>query len=480
MAGSLTGKRNSGDGSGLFAEQLLNAMIGQSQQGVLVINDRGLVSQVSDSLKPVFNGAAGGVTGMPLKSVCRHAGLLQLLHVLKTGVARKKRADVIDGRNAVVDYLPILDAGKVLGAAALVLFKGGNSQKEIKSPEAGQPGEESGSTGRFTVDQIVGTSPQMLDLKEAVYKLAPRNSTVLITGESGTGKELFAQAIHNASLRRFGPLVKINCAAIPEQLLESELFGYEEGAFTGGKRGGARGKLEMAHGGTVFFDEIGELSFSLQAKLLRFLQDREIQKLGGKPFAVDVRVVAATNVHLEQYVKYHKFREDLYYRLNVVSLLVPPLRERKEDIPELVDHFVEKFNLSFNAGVKGIDDEVSRVFYRYHWPGNVRELENVIECAFNVMEGEWIRKEHLPHRLLRNKEVKYCPPGQKDEALEEVMESGATLAEIMDRVEYKVITAALRKSEGNKAMAARLLGITRPCLYKKMVKHGLLCDHLTE
>lgn len=465
---------------GYFSEQLLRVMLHNKHQGVIVINALGMVSQVSECLNPVLYHPSGNVLGKPFSDVCGHPGLKPLLEVLQTGVPFYQKQEQVEGRNALVDLLPVTDRGKMLGAVARVIFihqQAGDRNKTIPGecqPKFKKSDPSPVSAVRFTADQIMGTSPQMLDLKETIYKVAPRNSTILITGESGTGKELFAHAVHAASLRRYGPFIKINCAAIPDNLMESELFGYEEGAFTGGKKGGLKGKLELAHGGTVFFDEIGELSFPLQAKLLRFLQEREIHKLGSdRTFTVDVRVLAATNVHLEQYVKYKKFRYDLYYRLNVVNLLIPPLRERREDIPDLVKHFIEKFNRSFDMKVQGVDQEVLRVFLRYPWPGNVRELENVIERAFNVLEGNLILFNHLPARLAGNREhPERGKPRTHDNGRLRI-EEGATLTEILDETERMVIKESLALSGGNKSKAAKLLGVTRPCLYKKMIKYEL-------
>lgn len=463
--------------TGTFDEQLLKIMLHNKYQGVIVINALGMVSQFSECMNHVLYHPSGQVLGKPLSEVCGHPGFRRLIEVLQTGVPLYQKQEQVEGRIAMVDLLPVTDQGKTLGAVARMIFINqqagdmsitnmADNRSKLKKPETSAM-----PTVRFTADQIMGASPQMIDLKETIYKVSPRNSTILITGESGTGKELFAQAVHAASLRRYGPLVKINCAAIPDNLMESELFGYEEGAFTGGKKGGQKGKLEMAHGGTVFFDEIGELSFPLQAKLLRFLQEREIHKLGSNgTVTVDVRVVAATNVHLEQFVKYKKFRDDLYYRLNVVNLLIPPLRERREDIPELVKHFIEKFNRAFKMKVKGADREVLRIFLRHPWPGNVRELENVIERAFNVIEGDTILLKHLSDKMAENcvKHKELVPPNESRR-----IEKGTTLTDIMDETEKKVIQEALTLSGGNKSKASELLGITRPCLYKKMTKYDL-------
>ncbi|KLU60229.1 limonene hydroxylase [Peptococcaceae bacterium CEB3] len=254
-----------------------------------------------------------------------------------------------------------------------------------------------------SIAAIVGKSPQILDLKQAVLKVAPRNTTVLITGETGTGKELFAQALHQGSLRRFKPFVRVNCAAIPEALLESELFGYAEGTFTGGKKGGYLGKFALADGGTVFLDELAELPLALQAKLLRFLEEHEIQRLGESlPRRVNVRVVAATNANLAQLVKYKKFRSDLYYRINVVTLEIPPLRSRREDIPVLTRAFMKQLNVEYDYRVYRLDADIQRILDSYHWPGNVRELRNILETAFNLHDGgQELNAGYLPPYLRR-------------------------------------------------------------------------------
>lgn len=464
-----------------FSEMLLNAMLDNEHQGVVVIDARGKVIYHSQCLDSVLNHPSGNVFKKHFLDVCVHPAFRRLFEVLQTGAPVYQKQEHIEQREVMVDFLPVADQDNVLGAVARVIFinKQPGGRKKAAGRENNHPEDKQEPAGlssyRFTVDQIIGASPQMIDLKETINKVSPRNSNILITGESGTGKELFAHAIQSASLRRYGPFIKINCAAIPDSLMESELFGYEEGAFTGGKKGGQKGKLELANGGTVFFDEIGELSLPLQAKLLRFLQEREIHKLGSDSTAtVDVRVIAATNVHLEQYVKYKKFREDLYYRLNVVNLIIPPLRERREDIPELVKYSVEKFNRIFNLKVTGIDQEVLKIFLRYPWPGNIRELENVIERAFNVIEGDTIQLAHLPARLAGNREnpKNYAEKTQHHEP--SGIEEGLTLADIMNDTERLVIKKAIALSEGNKSKAAKILGVTRPCLYKKMIKHNLL------
>lgn len=473
--GILRGKTPHIAGS-ISADRLLQTIFNNRHEGLVVVDSEGIIGQISESLVGALQKSQNYFIGRPISETCPY--FRRMARVLKTGAPEFGKIQAIDGKSVMVDYIPITERGEITGALAKVTFL--SPEYPVDNSSAQSRGKKKGSSGhgfsvKYTVDNILGSSPQMIDLKETLLKIAPRNSNVLITGESGTGKELFAQAIHAASLRRSGPFVKINCAAIPENLLESEFFGYEEGAFTGSKKGGQSGKLELANKGTVFLDEIGELPFSLQAKLLRFIQDREIQKLGSEEtFISDVRIVAATNVNLEQLVKYRKFREDLYYRLNVVNLNIPPLRERREDIVELVDHFIKKFNRSFKFKVAGISPEVKNILHRYTWPGNVRELENVIERAFNMLEGNVILPSHLPSSLLNQavfdgEKIDHHPMANIASALNK----GQTLEEIMDQMEKLVILQALMISRGNKAKTAQLLNISRPGLYKKMVKLGL-------
>lgn len=320
---------------------------------------------------------------------------------------------------------------------------------------------------KYTFDEIVARSAMMRAAVEQARRAADTPATVLLRGESGTGKELFAHAIHNASRRRGGQFIRVNCAAISDSLLESELFGYVEGAFTGARRGGRRGLFEEASGGTIFLDEIGAVSLNLQAKLLRVLQEREIVRVGDtKPLSVDVRVIAATNVHLERAVESAAFREDLYYRLNVVPVFIPPLRHRLEDIPELVHHLIRKFNQEYGRCVQRVTDDVLRVFTAYDWPGNVRELENVLGRAMinaNYQAAE-IDLEHLP-ALGRYEALPKTGNPLAGKGLQWI---GRKLGEVLAEVEREVIALTLERTRGNKTEAARLLGIAPRSLYYKL------------
>lgn len=305
----------------------------------------------------------------------------------------------------------------------------------------------------FSFKELIGTSAAWTSIKHLGKKAAKVTSNVLIVGESGTGKEMLTQAIHNASNRK-GPFIPINCGAIPKELLQSELFGYEDGSFTGAKKGGAIGKFELANGGTIFLDEIGEMPIEMQVSLLRFLQDKMVVRVGGtKSKTVDVRVIAATNCDLEDAINTGKFREDLYYRLNVINIRLPPLRQRKEDIPLLINTLFTELCLELSLEIPPICKETLNILMQYHWPGNVRELRNVIEHAVVLAEGDPITPDCLPQRLLQMKVLK---------------DTGD-----LRNHELHLINKALNDYDGNISQAARALGITRSTLYRKIqqIKH---------
>ncbi len=318
---------------------------------------------------------------------------------------------------------------------------------------------------QYTNTDMVINSPKMKELLDTATRLARVDSTVLITGESGTGKELIAEVIHNNSGRSSGPFLKVNCGAIPDNLLESELFGYESGAFTGAKKGGKPGYFEVSDGGTIFLDEIGDLPYNLQVKLLRFLQGKEITRIGGtESFQVDVRVLAATNRNILQMVHERKFRADLYYRLNVVPLHVPPLRERKEDIPGLVSHFVHMFNKKYHIS-KRINPEVLRVFMQYDWPGNVRELENLIERMVVVVSGDIIEVSDLPSfgAITETK-------GSSSAAI--LVTGMVPLQEAVESVEKQLIERVYAQYRTTREMAAELK-VNASTIVRKAAKYGI-------
>jgi len=331
---------------------------------------------------------------------------------------------------------------------------------------------------------VVGVSPKMTELMNFVRKVAASEATtILIQGESGTGKDLIAKAIHYQSVRQDKPFVAINCSAIPETLLEAELFGHERGAFTDAKAM-KKGLFEMAHGGTLFLDEIGELSLFLQAKLLRVLEDQVIRRVGGvKDIQVDARVIAASNRDLERAVREGHFRQDLYYRLAIISIFIPPLRERKEDILSLVDFFLDHYNRKFRKSMQGINDETRRLLLSYDWPGNVRELKNAIERAMILEDESLLRPAYLPFSVSQPRAgVTAFEHASSPPAAEKLLPDGRSLPPLsipsggtsLEEVERTLVELALRQSGGNQTHAARLLDISRDALRYKMKKFGLM------
>ena len=309
-----------------------------------------------------------------------------------------------------------------------------------------------------TVDDIIGSGEKIMKAKKQALITARSNSTVLITGESGTGKEMFAKAIHYASARGDNPFITVNCGAIPENLMESELFGYEKGAFTGASEKGKEGKFELADGGTIFLDEIGDMPLHLQVKLLHVLQNMRFERVGGnKSIIVDVRVIAATNRDLEEMIKEGTFREDLYYRLSVIPLSIPPLRERREDIKTLMYHFLRKYNTFMNRGIEGFTPEVEELYINHDWSGNVRELENAVEYGTNMAFGKFIGMDEVPARILK-----------KEEEIVKFRNLDKPLAEQIRLYEREIIIKKLKQAGGVKEVVARELGLSRATLYRKL------------
>jgi DNA-binding NtrC family response regulator len=317
----------------------------------------------------------------------------------------------------------------------------------------------------FDFANIIGKSKSMKEIFRVVKQIADSKSTALIMGESGTGKELISRAIHYNSNRKSYPFVTINCAAIPETLIESELFGHEKGAFTNAIER-KLGRCEVAHQGTLFLDEIGELSLATQAKILRFLEEREFNRVGGsKTIKVDVRLITATNKDLNQLIKKSLFREDLYYRINVVPIVIPPLRERKEDIPLLVEHFINRFSAENNKSVKGITTEAIDLMMQYEWPGNVRELENLIERVIALTSNEYIQIDELP--------LSFNNVPKINELKDSILSRKVSFLEAEEKFEKEIILDALRKTNYIQSRAAEILGISRRILKYKMDKLGI-------
>ena len=332
--------------------------------------------------------------------------------------------------------------------------------------------------------RLIGKSPQMQEIYKLIGMIANNTVTVLIEGESGTGKELIAQSIHSNSSRKDKPFVPVNCGALPDDLLESELFGYEAGAFTGANAKGKPGKFELADGGTLFLDEISNMSPVLQVKLQRALQEQEIERLGGtRPLKVDVRIIAATNQDLAEEVRLGKFREDLYYRFNLLSINLPPLRERTTDIPLLIHHFLQTVSLELEQNVRGVSPGGLELLQQYDWPGNVRELENTVKSAAVLSRTDVILPEHLPPEILNYKGTRQSTQSRLETVLESVLKETVRNAvmqardglydETIDAVDHALIKCVLEEVEGNQTQSAKLLGISRTTLLQKIKKLGI-------
>ncbi|MBP1927415.1 PAS domain S-box-containing protein [Sedimentibacter acidaminivorans] len=323
---------------------------------------------------------------------------------------------------------------------------------------------------KYSLEDIIGKSDAIKKLKEQIYQAGSSDSTVLISGETGTGKEIVAHSIHSCSLRNIFPFVKVNCSAIPPSLMESEFFGYEEGTFTGAKKGGRRGKFEKAHLGSIFLDEINQLDLSMQPKLLRVLQEKEIERLGSsESISIDSRVIAATNVSLEEMIKNNKFREDLYYRLNIINIFIPSIRDRSEDIPLLANNIISKLNIKMGREIEGISREALEYLKQRNWPGNVRELQNIIERAINVSWKNELNLEDF------KKEEKLEAERPRDIKREEFTynDIDKPLTERKRSLEKEAILKTLKSCNNNKSKTAKVLGISRTLLYQKLEKYKI-------
>lgn len=395
-----------------------------------------------------------------------HKPLLQ--QVLLTGTAEKVR-------RTFCNYHPLFKDGEFIGVFVETSFNGLDlalkfSQEVIALSkdlaEAKEKLHRYTAAPKYDIDNIIGKSEAVQVLKMEIIAAARTASSVLIEGETGVGKELVAHSIHSLSDRRTGSFVRVNCSAIPENLMESEFFGYEGGAFTGAQKGGKAGKFERATGGSLFLDEIGELPLHMQPKFLRVLQEQEIERVGGsRVIPIDTRIIAATNVSLEDLVQRRTFRQDLYYRLNVIRIRVPPLRERKEDIPYLVKDVVSRLNARLSLEITDVDDAVYDMLLRYDWPGNIRELQNTVESAMNRAYEGVLMVDHFDFMKRSVVHPAILPFGQGPS------EAFTSLRGLPPDREYEAIRAAIDACGGEKKRAAKLLGISRSTLYDKLKKY---------
>lgn len=444
----------------------VSAALDAVEEWVVVVDQQARIVFLNRPYRQFLNVTPATAYGRPVTEIIENT---RLHLVLKSGIAEQGRLQEIQGRHMIANRYPILEQGQVVGAIGTVLFHDTHEWRmmntqvralmsELDFYRRALDNQQSGA--RFHLSDIIGHSEVMRQLNDKVKKIASGDAAVLIRGESGTGKELYAHAIHLLSDRSHNSFVKINCAAIPENLLEAELFGYEEGAFTGARKGGKPGKFQLADGGTLFLDEVGDMPLAMQAKLLRVLQDREIEAIGAtrlKP--VDVRVIAATHQPLEDKVKAGLFREDLYYRIKVVQLDLPALRDRREDIPALADHLLERLAHRTGRHKPKLTAQALTRLLEHDWPGNVRELENSLEAAFYLSHGHKITLQSLPETLTH--------------ALMPTQQPGHTLRERMAAAEYDILKEALTACNGNRMEAAHFLGIGKSTLYDKLAKYQL-------
>jgi PAS domain S-box-containing protein len=434
--------------------------------GIMVTDAQGYITH--------FNKPYGQFLGLdPEEQIGKHCTEVienTRMHIVaKTGKPEINESHRIKGQDMVVQRIPITKNGEVVAVFGQVMFKDVRDVRTLarrlsmleSKVEIYEKELLSLRSTRYTIESILGVSADIENLKKEALKAATNNLPVLISGESGTGKELFAQAIHQASDRRLYPFVRINCAAIPKDLLESELFGYEKGAFTGASSEGKPGKFEVAHHGSVFLDEVGDLPLEMQPKLLRVLEEKELERVGGTSLVrADFRLITATNQNLEDMLKDGRFRKDLYYRLNVIPLNIPPLRERREDIIALARALLNQISQDASLQEIRIDLPAEKVLTQYDWPGNVRELSNVLERVVSSLEGDVIHLCDLPFYLYRGRRSSITP-------------ERASLKHLQSSAEIEAIQYALKSTNYNKAHAANLLGIHRTLLYKKIRKYNL-------
>jgi PAS domain S-box-containing protein len=432
--------------------ELFRIVVNSTKEGIMVIDQDERITLMNPAAEKVFGLSSSEALGAKIQEKIPNT---LLPRILRGGPGEYAELQTVGDKVIVTQRFTICVNGQILGAVANF-----RDVTEIQRLEqiVRQKLHTQGLVAKIHLDDLVGSSAELTKLKERIKKFAVVDAAVLIMGESGTGKEFIAQGIHNSSRRPNGPFVAVNCAALPESLLESELFGYEEGSFTGAKKGGKQGLFELAHGGTIFLDEIGEMSVRLQSRLLRILQDRMVLRIGGdRIIPVNVRIVAATNRNLKALIDNGEFREDLYYRLNTLTLFVPPLRRRTGDIPVLSDYFLRKHS-HLNPRVRKLDSEAITLLEKYHWPGNVRELEHVIERLIILGEEQVIGPQAV-EALLQELDLDEFWGGK---------ESGASHIHNLEQMEFSFISSVLEDENNNMSKAAKRLGISRSTLWRKL------------
>jgi transcriptional regulator with PAS, ATPase and Fis domain len=449
-------------------EQIINLVA----ERIVVTDREGTIIYINEAYCEFLGTTVEEAINRPVQDIIENT---RMHIVAKTGKKELAALHPINGSEMIANRFPLIVDGELVGALGTVMFRSPEEWKMYKTKiqhlveelKYYKTKEDKELKSKYYFHDLIGSCHPFLAAKKLAERISASNSSVLLIGESGTGKELFAHAIHNHSLRSSLPFVAINCASIPEHLLESELFGYEDGAFTGAKKGGKKGQFELAHNGTLFLDEIGDMPLSMQSKLLRVLQEKEVQRVGGQnSIPVDVRIIAATHRDLEKMVEEGKFRRDLYYRLNVIKIEIPPLNKRKEDIKLISMSLLKKLERKFfRTGIE-LSKEVEQRLMEHSWPGNIRELENVLERAINVLDGQTIEVFHLP-LYLRELELQSSSEMVDHVSKAKIAEKMLPLKDILAQVEKEAILKALTVTSGNKQEAARLLGIGKTRFYEK-------------
>lgn len=445
----------------------------------IIIDTEGIVVYLNDNYASLLGLTKEEALGQPITRLIPKG---RLKKVIDTGLPEKRV--LVDFYNyktkkeltMVCNRFPIYEDDEIIGAIGTTTFNNLDELTSInreitKLKEANETYRTQLNElreNKFSMHNLLGEAPVMHELKELVLKFADSNLSILITGETGTGKEVFANAIHQLSSRSDNSFIKINCAAIPKDLLESELFGYSEGAFSGASRGGKIGKFELANNGTILLDEIGEMSLDLQTKLLRVIQEQELVRVGGvKTIKLNVRILCSTNKNLEEMVAKGEFREDLYYRINVVELPIPPLREHLEDIPQLCEHFIHETNVSNGINITGISSNIYPFLQNYYWKGNIRELEHAVERACVMCSYGELQLEHFKFLVPRMEKYKKEELGMSDTSIP------VTLKSKRGEYEKEEILKALAITKGNKSAAAKHLNISRSVFYNKLKAYGI-------
>lgn len=442
-------------------------------EGLAVVDEKGVIKIFNETYSRFVGVSKEDAIGKKADKVIENT---RLPVVLKTGIPERSQAHRLQGQDLVVHRLPIWKDGHLIGAVGMLVYEGVSEiYQVIERMEELEKGHldrkrfmnrKKGMREKFRFEDILGESYVISETKKIARKASHSKATVLITGESGVGKEQFARAMHDNGMTSDGNFISVNCAAIPENLLESELFGYAEGAFTGANTNGKPGKFELAHGGTLFLDEIGDMPLAMQAKILRVIQERRVERVGGNTsIPVNFRLITATNKDLKQLIHEGLFREDLYYRLFVIPLHIPPLRERKQDIPIIIAHKIKELAKLYDTKEKTMDQQILQQMYKHDWPGNVRELLNVVERLFVLVDSDHIRMHDIPTPLFIDK--------RKSISLLEKQSERDEVLSLALKKEKDEIRLALKQAMGNKTEAAKLLGISRATLYNKISRHAL-------